>query len=72
MHLRLASKKTFGGVIVNDATKEVLKEIISDKKELLKHIDINIKRIDENLDAEKVLRNKILKEIKELEEDSSK
>lgn len=57
---------------MNDATKEVLKEIISDKKELLKHIDINIKRIDENLDAEKVLRNKILKEIKELEEDLSK
>lgn len=57
---------------MNDATKEVLKGIISDKKELLKHIDINIKRIDENLDAEKVLRNKILKEIKELEEDLSK
>lgn len=57
---------------MNDATKEVLKEIISDKKELLKHIDINIKRIDENLDAEKVLRNKILKEIKDLEEDLSK
>lgn len=57
---------------MNDATKEVLKGIISDKKEFLKHIDINIKRIDENLDAEKVLRNKILKEIKELEEDLSK
>lgn len=72
MHLRLVNKKAFGGVIVNDATKKVLKEIISDKKEFLKHIDINIKRIDENLDAEKVLRNKILKEIKDLEEDLSK
>ncbi len=57
---------------MNEITKQILEEVISEKKDYLKYVEENIQSIKVRLDSEKAIQNRIIAEVKNLEEDLKK